>query len=695
MNTRFKFFLINYLGQRRVVRDSGFALPMAIMVGASIIIVGLAVVIQAQGNKSKVTSQVTSAQAMAIAEAGATQVTNFLNNNRGLIPYSACVTQNTDGSCGDTNTVKSWYGASLTTSGSSTSIPNIAPSPSTPSPSPSASPSCSTSPSSTNLPSNYQQASASTIASWANSTASGSSSGWKGSADGSGQYRLVSYRTYKDASASSAMNPDTDAPTSAVTAKLIVEGRVNQSGSGASATDGSNGGKARVEITIPVTATTNNGTAPSGGTGTGFPGLWAKDFSFTNNVSIHSDVWNSSGCQTGAQAVPAGNLDTVPTFSNGFPVIASGVDPTPGANNGNKAIYATGTTIGVQTAVNQAFPDLPGGNTWAASTATNKNSVNCTSWSSQYPRTNDVDSTGKVYGSANPPASNATYIYQCSGNMEGSGSTVTLGRTGQETFHFYVNGYFHINSNGNLVPYNGGANGFTRSAFYVKGNSGDFFQVNANGNVGDMRDPTAFQVYVYGSDAGTINTSGYQHSMELKGNGSFYGFLFAPFANVATNGTTDNSGAFWVKSIESVGNYKVWQGISGVSRLMVTLPTSSSYTTYNLGGSPTSWKRVSTETVASSPTTAPTTAPTTPVPTPTPTPVPTPTPIPTPVPQCTVPSINSKALGTATADLGTAGLVGSQTTITTGIKGVVSGQSPASGTKVNCGSTVTFNYRLP
>jgi len=598
MNTRLKFFLINYLNQRRVDRNSGFALPMAIMVGACIIIVGLAVVIQAQGNKSKVTSQVTSVQAMAIAEAGATQVTNFLNNNRGLIPYSACMNQNANtGVCSDGASVKSWYGAGLTTTGSTTSIPNIAPSPSTPSPSPSASPSCSTSGSSASLPSNYQQASASTIATWANTTASGNSSGWKDTADGSGQYRLVGYTTYKDASASSAMNPDSDAPTSAVSAKLIVEGRVNQSGTGASATDGSNGGKARVEITIPVTATTN-GASPSPSTVSGFPGLWARDFAYGNNTVAYSNVWDSSGCGNGTDGYNS-TIDKIPLpDASNRPTLGAGVSATPGANNGNKEIYTKSGTTGVKTMVNQAFPALPNSTTttpsWpAANFSTTSANVNACNWSSsQYPRTNDKDTTGKVYGNtttttADDPAANATYVYNC-GDLGGVNNTLTLGRTGQETLIFHVNGYMKTNANGSIIPYNGGTNGFTRAIFYVKTG----FEVNANGNLGDMRDPSGIQVYNYQVDAGTYGESGYEHTLEMKGNGSFYGFLFAPFANMEANGTTDVAGALWIKGTQANGNPKVWQGIFGWNRLIVTEPSSSSNTTYNLGGSPTAWKRV-------------------------------------------------------------------------------------------------------
>ncbi|MEB3120853.1 MAG: hypothetical protein VKL41_06480 [Snowella sp.] len=88
MSTRFKFFLINCLSRYRFSRDSGFALPMAIMVGGCIMIVGLAVVIQAQGNQSKVVSQKANAVANAAAESGLTNVQNFLNNNSFLAKYN-------------------------------------------------------------------------------------------------------------------------------------------------------------------------------------------------------------------------------------------------------------------------------------------------------------------------------------------------------------------------------------------------------------------------------------------------------------------------------------------------------------------------------------------------------------------------------------------------------------------------------
>jgi hypothetical protein len=76
MNTRFKLFLINSLNQRRFSRHSGFALPLAVMIGLCIIVVGLSVVMQAQGNQSKVISQKAKASSMAAAETGLTRIQN-------------------------------------------------------------------------------------------------------------------------------------------------------------------------------------------------------------------------------------------------------------------------------------------------------------------------------------------------------------------------------------------------------------------------------------------------------------------------------------------------------------------------------------------------------------------------------------------------------------------------------------------
>ena len=124
MNTRFKFFLINYLSRSRFSRNSGFALPMAIMVGLCIIVVGMAVVIQAQGNQSKVVSQKAKAVSDAAAETGFTRVLNFVRNNPATAAYqmedwsqatmmTAAVTQTTVPTSGSVDTINTTNFCSL------------------------------------------------------------------------------------------------------------------------------------------------------------------------------------------------------------------------------------------------------------------------------------------------------------------------------------------------------------------------------------------------------------------------------------------------------------------------------------------------------------------------------------------------------------------------------------------------------
>ena len=265
---------------------------MAIMVGTCIIIVGMAVVIQAQGNKSKVTSQVTSAQAMAVAETGATQVTNFLNNNRGLIAYDSCVALDTaTGVCSDVSTntaVDSWVTASAS-NGNLAGISNTGTTPTTVSVV-GGGLSCTTGGGGSvgTPPASYQSASATDISNLGKkSTSSGSTSGWKDTPDGKAQYRLVSYKVTRTSAGD---------PTTTTSGTLTIEGRVNQSGTGASATDGSNGGKARIELSIPVT---KQQVSPVGGSGgRGIAALWARDFRSGNSGAgssmVYGDVLDSS-----------------------------------------------------------------------------------------------------------------------------------------------------------------------------------------------------------------------------------------------------------------------------------------------------------------------------------------------------------------------------------------------------------------
>jgi hypothetical protein len=538
---------------------------------------------------------------MAIAEAGATRYVDFLNNNRGLIPYSACVTQDaTTGACSDTASAQSWYGVGQTAStASTTSIPNIAPSPSTTS----TSTSCDSSSSSANLPSNYQTDSSSSIADWAKSATTGSNIGWKDLPNGTGQYRLVSYI------------PTGITSTTSGSAKLIVEGRANQTGTETTATENVNTGKARIEITIPASP---NSASSGSGSGSGFPGLWARDFKI-NKVSIYSNVRDSSQCLTNAKSIstttPISETSTYIEKVPDSPLVVTSTKKNTGAGNDN--LYQK-TNAGIMKLRKQGFPSLPNGGTYAAPSTTGTpqtaNALSCP-YSGQtdskgksvpavFPRKDDYDTTGKQYGSANPPQLNATYVYVvCSskpGNAEGksidisSNDGVTLGISGQEKFKFYLGGSMILGGSGNFEPLSG-----TNTQIYIA--PAGYLDIGAGGNVGLVSAPSALQLYVYATDNGFAsgsnanahakNTTTQTQSVRLGGNGSFYGFVFAPNANALMGGTEDVAGALWAKSIEIGGDGKVWQALFNTTGLDVTLPDSS-YTTYNLGGSPTAWKRV-------------------------------------------------------------------------------------------------------
>jgi Tfp pilus assembly protein PilX len=601
INARLKLLLICNLSRQKVNSHRGFALPIALMVGMVILVVGVTMIIRAQGDQSKVISQTTSNKAMAIAEAGATRYVEFLNNNRGLIPYDSCSVVNTEtGACADdtagTTTTTTWVTAKsavgkLTGIGGGTSPEPVG-----------GTTSCNSSAGGGGTPPpSYQTVDSSTISStWANATSSGGGSGWRNlpnDQNPEGQYRLVAYKVDRTGNWADPNNPPSN-----FSATLVVEGRVNVSGTGASATDAFNTGKARVAFTIPVTASTVTG---GGGGGSGFPGLWARDFKFGGAGKAYSNVLDSSNCLTGTQAMPTAKVGNVP--SN--PIVASN------SNNGSKAQYQLSNVAGTITPLNQGFPSLPTASLPSISDGSSQN-ITGIGWVNglscpydttiTFPRNGDEDITGKTYGnSANPPAANATYAYSVCKDGNNNSITVknddiTLGQSGQETFKFYTAGTVKLEANGNFVPKAGGT---TKSQFYIA--PAGWFEIGANGNIGLANDPTALQFYIYATDGGTINnglttgTNSMVQSILLGGNGSFYGFVFGPNANAKTGGTGDIAGSIWAKSYESGGNGGVVQGLfANSTRLDVSIPSGGNVTTYNLDGQPSSWQRTSLDTVA-------------------------------------------------------------------------------------------------
>jgi hypothetical protein len=505
---------------------------------------------QAQNSRGKAVSQTNASKASNFAELGVNQYLNFLNSNRILLTYPSCVAPATNGTCPDAGTTKSW--ANVSNSGILNNIP-----------SPPTGEVCAKS----EVSENANQDSPTEISTvWANAAHWGDING--------GQYKLISYAYTPKAGGAANTAPGEG--------RLIIEGRTNVPNT--SSTDVSITAASRIAVTIPVTIAPTASPTPNGG----FPGLWARDFKFNGTADVNTHVWDSHNCQTGTTAISATRVEPVP--NNPLVVVRD-------TNNGNHDQYQLSANDGIITIKDQLFPDLPNQNVFTVPTGVTINNIACPyagTANETFPRVGDKDKNGVAYGTA--PA-NATYIYKvCKSTdkkSEGTsidlGASINLGRSGQEQFIFYVEGNLKIGAKGNLVPV---ATGTTKTVFFVA--PAGWLDIGSNGNLGLVTDPTAIQFYVYAKDSGTAssptrNTTSVAQSVYLNGNGSFYGFIFAPFANAKVWGTGDVAGALWAKSYEGGGNGNMIQGIFGATRLEVE-PTQG--TPIPSLGQATKWEKV-------------------------------------------------------------------------------------------------------
>ncbi|MBV8885912.1 MAG: hypothetical protein JO235_18220 [Chroococcidiopsidaceae cyanobacterium CP_BM_RX_35] len=359
-----------------------------------------------------------------------------------------------------------------------------------------------------------------------------------------GQYKLVSY-TYTP-------NTGTPANTAPGTGTLTVQGRINQVGTSSQATATVGTGTTQLQVSISINPPPNTQSINAG--------LWATSFSFNGNGKANANVLDSS-CGSVSSSFDTSHLGNLPS-----PPYAVNI-------------------LGKYTKEVVAFPPLPNNNTYIDPTGSNVNAISTLTCNNllikpnanvTFPQNNDVDSNGKVYGSASPPSTNATYTYVIPNCKNGTSidlsgtSSVTLGVSGQETIIFYVDGDITATGNGGIAPYrNIGANTTTKVIFYVQGN------IKLAGN-GSTFDPSYFQFYKYGPGL-----------IELTGNGSSYAFIFAPQADTKITGNGDVNGALWTKTITDSGNGSVNQGMINISALQT--PTLQGNN--NVLGSITSWQR--------------------------------------------------------------------------------------------------------
>lgn len=260
MNSRFRFLLVNYLSRYRFSRDLGFALPMAIMVGGCIMIVGLAVVIQAQSNQSKVVSQKAKATSMAAAETGLTRIQNMFAGARFAAMYDSAEWATAIQNDGTPVTTVAGTGLGDTLNTQLVTVAN------------SNSSACGTSDSATKTTAmKAQLAGLKTISGSAFQTI-----------DSKNSYRLISYQY---AGTSGAL------PGSGVTAtgRLVIEGK---------STEGGGESVSRIMVDIPISGAA---TAALPG-GTLAPGLWIKNQG-VNDASQSESTLNMSAGALNANVV--------------------------------------------------------------------------------------------------------------------------------------------------------------------------------------------------------------------------------------------------------------------------------------------------------------------------------------------------------------------------------------------------------
>ena len=231
MNWKLKIALI------RRSSEGGFAMPIALGLGLVMMLVGATMVVRSQGDQVTAGAQKATARGLSAAETGISRFQALINDNRRIALYPDCSidlsgnSNRVNGVCNDTNTTASWANASAISGINST---------------------C------TNPTAATTVRNASLNISWQNIDATDPTKG---------QYRLISY----------AYGPTVGTPPG--TGTLTVEGRVNQSSSGSSATNSAGTATTRLQVTIPI-QTSSSSQIP-------FPGMWVNTTVDTGTVSAN------------------------------------------------------------------------------------------------------------------------------------------------------------------------------------------------------------------------------------------------------------------------------------------------------------------------------------------------------------------------------------------------------------------------
>ena len=248
--------------------EQGFAIPIAVGMGLIMILVGTTMIVRSQGDEVTALTQKATNRGLSAAETGISRYQSLIYKNRVIATYKDCDgARNSSGVCPDTGTTKSWAnaaqlagiascgggGATVVTANSTTAWRDV---------------------STEDLNGN-------------GTLDAGEDLNGNGTIDRDpslGQYRLVSY-VYPAPGATGIVG------TAPGICQLTVEGRVNQSGTGNTATIGAGTATTRLQVNIPVEAADLNSVP--------IPGAFIKKGGTGQNAIIGNVLLNDCNASPG------------------------------------------------------------------------------------------------------------------------------------------------------------------------------------------------------------------------------------------------------------------------------------------------------------------------------------------------------------------------------------------------------------
>ncbi|MBW4641189.1 MAG: hypothetical protein KME05_23835 [Gloeocapsa sp. UFS-A4-WI-NPMV-4B04] len=445
MNKKLKFILKNRSSEQ------GFAIPIAVGMGLVMLLIGTTMIVRSQGDEVTASAQKATNRGLSAAETAITRYQSLIYKNRVIATYKDCDgARNSNGVCPDTGIAKSWANAT-TISGLSSSCGGGSGGGATP------------------------VANASTIA-WQDVNSSNQSLG---------QYRLVSY-VYPA--------PGTTGTTGTAPGigQLTVEGRVNQSGSGITATTGAGTATTRLQVKIPVEQG-DLSTVP-------IPGLWLKSGTMPGNQTTKGNILLND-CFISPAPTDTTNQELDPVTNLPY------IDPATGQPYKTKQVSFN-------------LPDLPSEPTYI--TSPNNQVLGDITSDQTLPRVGDKSNTGVSY-----PTASGLYPQPSTGVFEYSVGSIT------------GNNVINIRTTPGI-----------KVKFYLHGNIAKQADFRHNCTSIAGCDPTDFQIFGYGGSGSSICLNGNglidafifapAYSAGVDGNGQFRGSVWVNDFNAPSCSSSSN-----------------------------------------------------------------------------------------------------------------------------------------------------------